>query len=335
MSSAVEDLEVDGQLLSEILDDLGLHVGLCGRREAQDGRDRLTPCLLADEAPDVPVVGPEVVPPLREAVCLVQHPAADLPLVQGAPEGDVAELLGRRDDDADVSQPHPIQRIGALGHGQQPVDGDAGADASGFESRHLVGHERDQRRNHHGQGAGLVVAGERRQLVAERLARAGGQDAEHMLSGHGRLDDGPLQGLPVLILRLRAEVGEAEPPGQLLVGIVPLTAPAACGVGACGVAQSLDQLAPLGELMPHPGRHDRAAPRNRQPSQRIGQRPAVPGGIRDDPLGVGPAGVAVQPRLNGGASFGVGWPRGSAQGREDLVEPHSVYRRRQPVPGRQ
>ena len=325
LSSAVEDLEVDAQLLPEVVDDLGLHVGFGGRREAEDRRDWPIPRLLADEAPHVPVVGPEVVPPLREAVCLVQHPAADLPLVQGAPEGDVAELLGRRDDDANVSQPHPIQRIGALGHGQQPVDGDAGADASGFESRHLVGHERDQRRNHHGQGAGLVVAGERRQLVAERLARAGGQDAEHVLPGHGRLDDGPLQGLPVLILRLRAEVGEAEPPGELLAGVVPLAAPATGGVGACGVAQSLDQPTRLGELMPHPGRHNRAAPRHRQPRQRIGKRPAVSGGIRDDLLGVRPAGVAVQLRLHGGAGLGVGWSRGAAQGREDLVESCPIY----------
>ncbi len=44
------------------------------------------------------------------------------------------------------------------------------------------------------------------------------------------------------------------------------------------------------------------------------------GGICDDLLGVRPAGVAVQLRLHGGAGLGVGWPRGAAQGREDVVE---------------
>ena len=81
LSAAVEDIEVDAQFLLEILDDVGLHIGLGGRGQAQDRRNRLIPRLLAYEAPYVPVVGPEVVPPLREAVRLVQHPTADLPLV--------------------------------------------------------------------------------------------------------------------------------------------------------------------------------------------------------------------------------------------------------------
>ena len=35
------------------------------------------------------------------------------------------------------------------------------------QSRHLVSHECDQRRYHHGQSARLVVAGQRRNLIAE------------------------------------------------------------------------------------------------------------------------------------------------------------------------
>ena len=143
--AAVEDLHVNAQLVMEVLDDLVLHVGLGGGGEAQDGRRRLIPGLLPDEASYVAVVGPEVVSPPGEAVGLVQHPGADLPLVQCPPQGDAAQLFRRDQQDAGVAQPHPLQGVGPFRHGQQAVDGDAGTDPPGFQSDHLVGHEGHQR----------------------------------------------------------------------------------------------------------------------------------------------------------------------------------------------
>ena len=167
LRAAVQDLKVDAEFFLEVLDNVGLHIGLRGRGEAQDRRNRVIPRVLADEAPDVPVVGPKVVPPLREAVRLVQHPPPDRPLVEGATKRDAPQLLGRGKDDAGIPEPHVVQGIGALRHGEKPVDGDAGADALSLETRHLIGHEGDQWRDHHRQRPGLVVAGERRHLVAE------------------------------------------------------------------------------------------------------------------------------------------------------------------------
>src|SRR5690606_20232229 len=63
-------------------------------RQAQHRRHRPLPRPFADEAGDVAVVGPEVVPPLRQAVGLVKHPRADLALGDDPSEGTVAQLLG-------------------------------------------------------------------------------------------------------------------------------------------------------------------------------------------------------------------------------------------------
>ena len=206
----------------EILDDLVLHVGLGGGGEAQHRRNGIVAGPFSDEASHVAVVRAEVVSPPGEAVGLVQHPAADLPLVQDLPQGDAAQLLRGDQQDAGVAQADALQGVGPLRHGQQPVHGDAGTDAPGLQPRHLVGHQGHQGRDHYRERAGLVVAGQGGQLVAQGLAGAGGQDAQHVLSGHGRLDDGLLAGPSVLARRLGAGVTEAEPPGQLAAASPPL-----------------------------------------------------------------------------------------------------------------
>ena len=238
LGAAVEDRELDAELLAEVADDVLAHVRLGGRGQAQQRRYRPRRGLLADEAAHVAVVGTEVVAPAREAVGLVQHPAGDLALVQRPAQGAAAELLRRDQEDARASEAHTLQRVGPLGHGEHPVDGHAALDPMPLQPRHLVRHQRDQGRDHHRQRAGLVIAGERGDLVAERLARAGGQDAERMRARHRRLDDGLLQGPTVVIGRLRAEVIDAgEPALHRLAGVVVLAAPVAGGVGAGGVPE--------------------------------------------------------------------------------------------------
>ena len=259
LGAAVEDPEIDIELLVEVVHDLRHDVGLGRRGQTQHRRHRVISGPLADEASHVPVVGPEIVPPSREAVGLVQHPGTDLPLIEDAAHRAVAKLLGRDDEDTGVPHPHPIQGIGSLRHGQKPVDRDAGIDAPRLESRHLVGHEGDQRRDHHRQGAGLVVAGQGGDLIAKRFACTGWQDCQHVLSRHRRLDDGLLHGSPGLVRRLRAEAVKAEPTSKLLAGIVPFPAPLTGGIDAGDVAQPTHQPSRLRELMPHPGRHDRVA----------------------------------------------------------------------------
>ena len=126
--AAVEEREFDAELLAEVAEDVVAHVGLRGRGQAQQWWHRLSTRLLADEAAHVAVVGAEVVAPAREAVRLVQHPAADLALVERPAQGAAAELLRRDQEDARAPEAHPVQCLGPLGHGEHPVDGHAALD---------------------------------------------------------------------------------------------------------------------------------------------------------------------------------------------------------------
>ena len=198
-SAAVEDVELDAQPLVEMFHDLGDDRRLGGGGQAQDRGNGVVTRLVADEAADVAVVGPEVLAPFRQAVRLVEHPAADLALVEGLPQGAVAQLLGGDEHDAGVAHAHLVEGVFAFRHGQQAADGDAGGDAPRLQPGHLIGHQRHQGGDDHGEGAGLVVAGQGRDLVAQGLAGAGGQDAEDVPAGHGGFDDGLLHGTAVVL----------------------------------------------------------------------------------------------------------------------------------------
>ena len=64
LRSTVEHLKLHAQLFSEVFDDFGFNVRLCGGGKAHDRRHRLLPRSLADEPSHISVVRPEVVPPL-------------------------------------------------------------------------------------------------------------------------------------------------------------------------------------------------------------------------------------------------------------------------------
>ena len=179
--AAVEHGQLDVEFVPKVPGDVPDDIGFGGRGQAHDRRYRSVTCLLADETSHIAVVGTEVVAPTRQAVRLVQHPGADLTLVQHPPQGARAQLLRRDQQDAGVSQPDPLQGVAPLRHRQQPVDGHAAADAALLQPGHLVRHQRDQGRYHDRQRTGLVVARQRGDLVAERLPRPGGQDAQNML----------------------------------------------------------------------------------------------------------------------------------------------------------
>ena len=83
MGAAVKYSQLDAEFLLEVITYVGLHVRLGGRGQAQYRPRRLRSRLLTNEAAHVTVIGPEVVPALGEAVSLVQHPPADLPLSHG------------------------------------------------------------------------------------------------------------------------------------------------------------------------------------------------------------------------------------------------------------
>ena len=126
------------------------------------------------------VVGPEVVPPLRDAVRLVDDEQPDPRLPDPLEEPGRGEALGR-----DVEQPQlaPTPRASSAARFARRVllgvDERDRPGARALERLDLVLHQRDERRDDERQ----VVAHQRRQLVAERLARAGRHDDEHVAAG--------------------------------------------------------------------------------------------------------------------------------------------------------
>ncbi len=148
------------------------------------------------------VVGPEVVPPLRHAVGLVDHEQADPAIAHAVEEAGSGKALRR-----DVEQP---QLAGGGAPQRLRVDGgillgvdqrDPIAQPARRERLDLVLHQRDQRRDHHRE----VVAQQRRQLVAERLARAGGHHHEHVAARESRLARLALAGPEAREAKLLAE----------------------------------------------------------------------------------------------------------------------------------
>ena len=158
---------------AEPFEDVASHLRVRRGREREGAR---VAQLLA-QAAQHEVVGAEVVPPVRDAMRLVDR---QQPYAGAAQPGDqplVAQPLGR-----EVEQRHAaldeVEVAGvAVGARHVGVD-EGGADAGGVQALHLVLHERDQRRDDE-----RTPDIERRQHVAEALATAGGHDRQHIAPG--------------------------------------------------------------------------------------------------------------------------------------------------------
>ena len=113
LGAAVEDGQLDTQLVAKVADDVlaSRPASRVAVRQSSGGIGSVAG-LLADEAAHVAVVGAEVVAPAREAMRLVQHPAADLALVQRPAQGAAAQLLRRDQEDARrAAETHALQRV--------------------------------------------------------------------------------------------------------------------------------------------------------------------------------------------------------------------------------
>lgn len=166
----------------EALDDVGAGrpVGGRGQRQARH--------LGIARAEDVEaaVFRAEVVPPLRDAVRLVDGEEGEVRMVQPLEEIDGYQPFGR-----DIKQiqrplgecalrrPRLARRQGGIERG--------GTDAQLFERGDLVLHQGDQRGNDDGDAR----TAERRDLVAERLATARRHQHQRIAARHHMFDDGP------------------------------------------------------------------------------------------------------------------------------------------------
>ena len=158
----------------------------------------------AAQPAELDVLGAEVVAPLADAVRLVDGEQGDAG--RGAPgvaqpaqpleEPLGHERLGRHVQQVELAGVQGAQHAARLAGLERRVVG-GGADAGRQQRVHLVLHQRDERRDDDA-GAGADHGG---QLVAERLAAAGGHEHERVTAGDQVVDD---------LLLVRAVLGEAE-----------------------------------------------------------------------------------------------------------------------------
>ena len=169
------------------------------------------------QAAELYVLRAEVVTPLRDAVCLVDGEQGDAggggargpgprgiadrrKLLQAAEEGLGHQRLGGDVQELELPCVQGAQHAPGLVALERRVVG-GGADAGRPQRVDLVLHQGDERRDHDARAG----PEHRRQLVAERLASAGGHEHEGVAAGHEVRDD---------LLLVGAERVEAEDVAQ-------------------------------------------------------------------------------------------------------------------------
>ena len=289
--------EPETKLALDDVGDLRGHILLGRGGEALHGRDGdLLPFgEFTDEADGVEVIGTEVMPPFGQAVRLVEHPGADLPLADGLPEGGVAQLFRGDEQDADIAQADAFEHLAAFRQGEHAVQRgrDPGAGEPG-KIVDLVLHQGLQRRDDHGQQVAPLVAHQRRQQVAERFAAAGRQGGEQGAAAGGGMDDRLLQAVPVRRGRFGPEGREAVVVLEEFLRVVVGPAEGAVFPAAVVFPQLVEEDGHLRKLVAHPRGQHRVAAGHRQPGGDIGQRRGRQGAVRKlqhQLLDRGPAGA--------------------------------------------
>jgi len=162
--------------------ELGQNVGarppVRGRGQRQSRHLRM----IVEEAFELAVVGTEVVPPFADAMRLVDRDQRQLHLDGQAPEAIEGRPFRCDIEEIQLAVPEALDRPLAV-----PIGGRqrGRVDAERFGRADLVVHQRDQRRDDQRR----AVASERRQLIAERLARAGRHHGKRVLTGNNSAND--------------------------------------------------------------------------------------------------------------------------------------------------
>ena len=167
-----------------------------------EGQDRRLHGVAAPS--DLPVRRAEVVPPLADAVGLVHRQEPDALRAQALHEAGEVEPLRRHEEDVQPPVPGPGGRLPPLG-GLLPGAEEGGAEPGVGGAAHLVLHEGHQG----GDDQREPPQGQRRDLVADALATAGGEDAQGVAAG----EDGPHQLLLARAERRVPQVLAEEEPG--------------------------------------------------------------------------------------------------------------------------
>ncbi|MCY1176775.1 hypothetical protein D9M73_170590 [compost metagenome] len=133
-------------------------------------------------------------PPFGNAVRLVHHQQGNRHLGDEVAETLVLQALHRDHQHLQLAGPGALHHLGGLLATLRRVDAGGGNAVAGKESQ-LVLHQRQQRRNHQGQ----VRQVQRWQLVAQRLAGAGGKDRRGRMPGQYGTDRRLLAGAELAV----------------------------------------------------------------------------------------------------------------------------------------
>ena len=163
----------------QVADDVVADRGRRGGRQAEDA----TGLELLEPLSEREIGGTEIVAPFRDAVRLVDRDQGGRNDLEQAAELVAGERLGRGEDEERAALRDACQTLAAIGDAHRAVE----ADRRHAELLHLeilVLEQREQRRDDH---RGLRQE-QRRKLVAERLAAAGGHDEQRVAPGEHRAD---------------------------------------------------------------------------------------------------------------------------------------------------
>ena len=163
---------------AEPVDDLGPQQRRGRRRQGEDGR----PPHRRGHRAEAAVLGPEVGPPLRDAVRLVDDEQGWPGVGQPVQHRWIGERFGRDEQELDRTASERVQGCGPFARGPRGVDRRRG-ETQGLEGGELVLLQRDQRRDDEGR----AVDGDAGQLVDGALATAGRQQRQGVTSGRDRL----------------------------------------------------------------------------------------------------------------------------------------------------
>ena len=169
-------------------------IGGGGERDARNAR------IASLQQRQLEVIGPEIVAPLRHAVRLVDGEERDARLVEELEAACGHEALGRDVQQVEFARQQRLLNCSRGARRKRGVE-EGRAHAELRERRHLVLHQRDQRRHDDARAR----AHQRRDLVTERLACAGGHQHQRVASVDDVADDGLL---PVAKRRIAECVAE-------------------------------------------------------------------------------------------------------------------------------
>ena len=153
-----------------------------------------------DEFDDPLVRRPEVIAPLADAVCLVDGKKGHAARRGDLEETRVVQALGRDVHEHERAGRHAVQDVGLFCAGKRRVEA-ACRDTALAQGSHLICHERDQGRDDHREASRALGKRDGGHLVADRLARRGGHDGEHVFACERGLYD-------ALLVRAEALVAE-------------------------------------------------------------------------------------------------------------------------------